>query len=583
MKLLTKRILVLSLGLSISLGANQMRSQEQPKLVVTDARHTATKIEVSASEADFDNFYINYVKMMSKAYRESALAYFNASIASNEDNWNKAADADKEVNKILSDKGMFQQIKAFKASKEIKSLIKKRQIEVLYNEFAPKQIEIKLLNELTEMGTKIENKYSNYRTEVNGKKLSDNEVEEILKNSTNNAELEAVWTSQKKIGDIVAKDIIALVKKRNELARSLGFDNYHTMSLTFSEQDPKEIEKLFDELDDLTASAFNKEKAKMDAFLAKRLNIKENELMPWDYQNRFFQEAPQIYNVDLDKYYANQNLVAITEAYYKGLGLPIDDMVKKSDLFEKPNKNQHAYCINIDRDELDIRVLCNVKPDANWMGTLLHEFGHALYEKHYAKDLPWNLKSPAHIFTTEAIAMLFGRFSNNPQWMQDVLNVPEKEAKAIAEEANNTLRLQQLVFSRWSQVMYRFEKALYADPDQDLNTLWWTLVEKYQNIKKPEGRNQPDWATKIHIATSPCYYHNYHLGELFASQLYYTIAKKIGKDGSQTLSFNNQKEVGKFLIDNVFSVGAKYKWEDMIKKATGEKLTPKYYALQFVK
>jgi peptidyl-dipeptidase A len=28
--------------------------------------------------------------------------------------------------------------------------------------------------------------------------------------------------------------------------------------------------------------------------------------------------------------------------------------------------------------------------------------------------------------------------------------------------------------------------------------------------------------------------------------------------------------------------GARYYWNDMIEKATGEKLTPKYYAKQFV-
>ncbi len=583
MNLITKKILVLSVGFSISFGANDMKSQEQPKLQIKDARHSATKIEIVPSAHDFDSFYENYVIMMSSAYRESALAYFNASIESNDENWNKAAEADKLVNKILSNKSMFEQIKSFKKSVDINDPIKKRQIEVLYNEFAPKQIETNLLNELSEMSSKIEGKYSSFRTEVKGKKLSDNEVEEILKASTDNNELETVWLAQKKIGNLVEKDIIALVKKRNELAKALGYANYHTMSLTFSEQNPEAIEKLFDELDALTGPAFKAEKQKMDAILAKRLGIKENQLMPWDYQNRFFQEAPQIYNVDLDKYFVNKDIVKITADYYKSIGLPIEDMLMNSDLFEKPNKNQHAYCINIDRDSKDIRVLCNVKSNANWMGTMLHEYGHALYEKHYAEDLPWNLKNPAHIFTTEAIAMIFGRMSNNPQWIQDVLKVPEKEVKAIAEEINSTLRLQQLVFSRWSQVMYRFEKSLYANPDQDLNALWWSLVEKYQNIKKPEGRNEPDWATKIHIATSPCYYHNYHLGELFASQLYFTLAKLVGKDGSQSISFNNQEEIGKFLIKNIFSVGAKYRWEEMIKNATGEPLSPKYYALQFVK
>ena len=61
-----------------------------------------------------------------------------------------------------------------------------------------------------------------------------------------------------------------------------------------------------------------------------------------------------------------------------------------------------------------------------------------------------------------------------------------------------------LVFSRKScQVMLRFEIRIYGNPHQDLNRLWWDLVEKYQEVKRPEGRNMPDYATKIHIVTSP--------------------------------------------------------------------------------
>lgn len=532
---------------------------------------------------EFDKFYKSYVDFMATATRNSTAAYFDASIQSNEENWKKQADFDKIINEYLSNKDRFDTLMAFKESDEITDPLKKRQIEVLYNDFAGRQTDLKLLNELTDMGSRIEGKYSAFRTDLNGKKLSDNEVEEILKTSTNNEELKNVWMSQKKIGPLVAGDIIALVKKRNEQAKALGYENYHTMSLMLSEEDPKDIEKLFDELDNLTRDAFKREKDKMDEILAKKVGITKEQLMPWNYQNRFFQEAPAIYNVDLDKYFKDKDVVKITKDYYNSIGLPIDDMVAKSDLYEKPNKNQHAYCINIDRDALDIRVLCNVKNNANWMGTMLHEYGHALYEKHYAKDLPWNLKVPAHIFTTEAIAMLFGRMSSNPAFLRDVIKVPEAEITKISESVNNTLTLQQLVFSRWSQVMYRFEKALYANPDQDLNKLWWELVEKYQMIKKPEGRNEPDWATKIHIATSPCYYHNYHLGELLASQLYFKMASIIGADGTQQLSFYGKPEVGKFLIDNVFAVGARYKWQEMIKRATGEELTPKYYAKQFVK
>ncbi|MEJ5245658.1 MAG: M2 family metallopeptidase [Bacteroidota bacterium] len=543
------------------------------------AEKTGETSEMEKKLTEFINKYVEKVKPLEKALNT---AYFDASINSNEENWGKVAKLEKEYNTIFFNKDDFNTLKQIKESNAVKDPLLKRQLDILYNTYLSKQADTAKINRLTDMVSNIEQMYSKFRAKVGNKLLTDNDVEEILKNSTNNEELKKVWLAHKEIGPIVADSIIAVVKLRNEIARELGFKNYHEMSLKLSDQDPEEISRLFDELDNLTRDEFKKMKSEVDEFLAARVKIKPEQLMPWHYQNRFFQEAPQVFEIDFDKYFKDKDIVKLTQQYYASIGLPIDDIIARSDLFEKPNKNQHAYCINIDREN-DIRVLCNVRPNARWMETMLHEYGHALYEKHYAKDLPYLLRTPAHIFTTEAIAMLFGRKGAEAQWIQDMVGISDEEKSKIFDIANKRLKLQQLVFSRWSQVMYRFEKSMYENPDQDLNKLWWDLVEKYQMIKRPENRNSPDWATKIHIATSPCYYHNYHLGELFASQLYFTIAEKILKDDPfKVLSFTGHQEVGKFLIDKVFSVGAKFEWNDMIEKATGEKLTPKYYAKQFV-
>jgi peptidyl-dipeptidase A len=541
------------------------------------------KKEVMNMEPEFDKLVKEIEGKVKPLFNGMALAYFDATVSGKDELYQKSAQLEMDLNKILSDKNYFKQLKHFKETECIIDPIKKRHLDVLYLTFLSKQIDTNKLNEMTKLQTEIQKKYDTYRAEVNGKKLSDNEVEDILSSSYDSKELKEVWLAHKAIGPSVAEDLKKLVKMRNAAAKELGFSNYHEMSLKLSEQDPKEIEKLFDELDALTKDAFGKEKAEIDRVLSAKLKIKPEEMMPWHYQNRYFQEAPKIYDIDLDTYYTKSDLVKLTEDYYTSLGLPIEDIVAKSDLFEKPGKNQHAYCINIDKEARDIRVLCNVVPNEKWMNTLLHEYGHALYEKHLDAALPWDLKSPAHIFTTEAIAMMFGRFSSNANWMKDMLKISDEEKDKVKEIARKSLKLQQLVFSRWSQVMYRFEKSMYDNPDQDLNKLWWDLVEKYQGMKRPEGRNEPDWATKVHIATSPCYYHNYHLGELFASQLYYTLSDKVLKvKAEDNPTFYGKKEVGEYLIKNVFAPGAKYFWNDMIEKATGEKLTAKYYAKQFV-
>ncbi|HLB72780.1 MAG TPA: hypothetical protein VJJ98_02065, partial [Sedimentisphaerales bacterium] len=200
---------------------------------------------------------------------------------------------------------------------------------------------------------------------------------------------------------------------------------------------------------------------------------------------------------------------------------------------------------------------------------------------------PWLFREPAHSFTTEGIAVFFGRLSRNAAWMQSAkggLGLTDAQRSEVEPVSFKYLQFQQILFVRWATVMYKFEKQLYADPDRDLNNLWWDLVEKYQVVKRPPGPVDAGWASKLHFATAPCYYHNYMLGELFASQLHHYYVHNILKLKSDKLvSYANDKKLGGFLRKKVFGPGAKYHWSEMIERATGEPLNPKYFAEQFVK
>ncbi len=513
---------------------------------------------------------------------EAAIASWDASISGKNEDYTKSEEAQIKLVKIFADSALYAELKEIRESGLVKDSVLKRQMELLYPSFLRNQVDPQLLEQKIKMEANLEKKYSNFRAKVGDKMLTDNEIEGVLSSSTNSKELEQAWKAHKMIGQEVAADVIALVKVRNQIAQKLGYENYHTMNMTLSEQNPETILALFNELDSLTYGAFAQLKGDIDSYLSKRYKISADKLMPWHYQNRYFQEAPKIYNVDLDKFYENQDLVQLTAKFNAGIGLNVDDIIAKSDLFEKPGKNQHAYCTDIDRSG-DVRVLCNLKPTYGWMNTNLHEFGHAVYSKFNDPTKPYMLRDAAHSFTTEAIAMIMGRLASNPQWMLDMGIITPEQKKEIEGDCFKSLRLEQLTFSRWAQVMYRFEKEMYANPDQDLNALWWHLVEKYQMLKKPEGRNEPDWATKVHVALYPCYYHNYLMGEMLASQLnYYIAANVLNNSDITTVSFVNKPEVGKYLDEKVFKPGCLYEWNEMIERATGEKLTAKYYAKQFV-
>ncbi|HNX96696.1 MAG TPA: M2 family metallopeptidase, partial [Candidatus Aminicenantes bacterium] len=444
--------------------------------------------------------------------RSAAIASYDASISGREADYQKSAALQLELKKIQSDRTQFARLKEFRQSGKIVDPSLKRQLDLLYLAYLGNQVDEKLLQELVDKQTAIEQKFNVFRARIGDRTLSDNEVEATLKSSTDGRELEAVWKASKEIGRSVAADMVDLAKTRNRMAKSLGFADFYEMQLRLAEQDPADIAALFDELDSLTGDAFRKLKGEMDVALAGRLNVAVADLRPWHYQNRFFQEAPAVYPVDLDSFYAGRDPVAIAREYYRAIGLPVDEVLKASDLYEKPGKYQHAFSSDMDRLG-DVRILCSVKPNYNWMNTLLHELGHGVYSRYHDPAVPWLLRDAANQFTTEAVAMFFGRLAGNPRWLNEEVGVPPAETAKVADACARAQRLEQLVFSRWAQVMVRFERAMYADPDQDLNKLWWDLVEKYQGLRRPENRNEPDWATKIHIALYPVYYHNYLMGE----------------------------------------------------------------------
>jgi len=536
----------------------------------------------NAKDRELEKFITAHVKKIKPMEKEANLAYWNAAISGKSEDYDKVSKLTLELRQVYSDPCDFAFLKETKESGQVKLALLARQLDVLYNDYLANQIEPSLLKQIVELSTEIEKKFSTFRGTIEGKKVTDNQIKEMLKTENDSEKRKQAWLASKQVGTVVAEDLIRLVKLRNQAAKKLGFDSFHTLSLTTAEQDVKELDKLFNELYELTNEPFAKLKADLDNILASKYGVAPAELMPWHYHDPFFQETPLVYELDLDVYYKDKDVKELATQFYEGIGLPVELILANSDLYERQGKNPHAFSTDIDR-EGDVRILCNLKNNETWMETILHELGHAVYDKHHGRHVPYILKEPAHIFTTEAIAMFFGRLSRNPVWMQEVLALSDQQREQIEKVSDKYAQLKQMIFVRWAMVMYDFEKQLYANPDQDLNSLWWDMVEKYQLVNKPPSRDEPDWAAKIHFTIAPCYYHNYVLGELLASQLHHHLVYNVLKlKSDDNVSYVGQGKVGEFLTRKVFEPSALYHWNDMIERATDEPLTPKYFVQQFV-
>ncbi len=503
-------------------------------------------------------------------------AWFAASVSGSDADWQRSGAADIAMNTFLADGALFARVRAARDAGLALDPLLARELEQLYLAMLGKQVPPAELAEITRLEKELEQRFNAYRGEVGGAALTQNEINKILRTSTDSAALEQAWLAQKGIGPLVEAGLKELVGLRNQVAKKLGFRDFYALRLAESEIDEAELLALFDELDTLTRAPFTAAKAEVDRRLAKRLKLTAEGLRPWHYQNAFFQEPPEVFATGMAAAYEKQEPLALCRLFFRGVELEIEPILARSDLYEKPGKTPHAFSANIDRAQ-DVRVLANVVPGEEWTATMMHELGHAVYDAAIDPSLPWLLREPAHSLTTEGVAMMFERLVNQPKWAEGMGVLSAKQARAAAAEARAQQAFGALLFSRWAQVMLRFERAMYGDPTQDLNALWWSLVEQYQGIAPPPGRNAPDYATKIHMVIVPVYYHNYMLGSLFAAQLHEKLAE-VAKDIPASATFIDQPAIGAYLREQVFAPGARYPWKELVERATGAPLSPAAFA-----
>jgi peptidyl-dipeptidase A len=510
-------------------------------------------------------------------YRDYSLKFWDLSLSGSGDLEKALIEAKERYLRVYNNREEFRQIREWLKAHPTLSEIEARELKLIHDAFVPNQIEQDVLHDLVERETQIENLFNTFRSDFEGGKASDNQLREVLKKDSDIGRRKAAWEASKQVGQAVVADLLELVRIRNREALKLGYSNYYSMMFELQELDEQWVFSLFDRLERLSESAFTTMKAELDASLKQRFGVTENANYPWLYSDPFFQEYPAAGGGEaLDEIFKDRDVEGLTRAHYTSIGLDIADLLAHADLYEREGKSQHAFCLDIDHTG-DVRVLCNVRKNERWMSTMLHEFGHAVYDKYHDASMPFLLRAPAHILSTEAIAMLNGRMSKDPEWLVKIAGVSKHDADRVSAAAWKVLRSEMLIFLRWAITLVRFERELYRDPEQNLNRLWWEYVERIQKVTPPPNRDAADWASKSHLSTSPAYYQNYVLGELMASQ----VLKFIHQSVVKSESYVGHPETGSFLVEKIFRPGARYEWNALLQHATGESLNPEHFIRQF--
>ena len=508
--------------------------------------------------------------------KASAEAYWELNVTGDEHWQDETARLRTEIRSLLSRPEPYGFLREAAEASGLDPLLQ-RQAVLLRNAHAEHQIPAETIERIVELETALENRFNTFRANLGGSSVSDNEIREILEQSDDVELRRRAWEASKQIGVEVADELRELVRVRNAAARDLGWSSYYSMAFELDELDEAEVFAILDRVVDGSQAAWREYKRALDARQADRFGVDPSELRPWHYADPFFQEAPA-QDVELDRWFEGRSIEELVTDYFDGVGFDVRATLARSDLYEREGKCQHAFCMDVDRAG-DIRVLCNLRPTEYWVATLLHELGHAVYDAGIDESLPFFLRTSAHLIVTEASAMLFGRLSRSPAWLTRYAGMPEDEARVADTALAAGFRAQHLHLARWVPVMATFERELYRDPEQDLNTLWWDLVERFQWLTRPDDRRDPaagyaDWAAKIHFSIAPAYYQNYLLGEMTASQLQAHLLGLVGGGDAAWERYVATPEIARFLDDRVFSLGRSTDWRGAIEHATGRGLDP---------
>ena len=405
---------------------------------------------------------------------------------------------------------------------------------------------------LRRMEMDISQKRNSFQIKIDGKPFSETEIIHREFFETNPDIRKKLYSAETKAGDIIAEDIIKLIKKRNDYARKKGFKNYFEYKyLECSDYSMETLEKWMDEIyksiigQSIIIKGTEKQKQ------AELFGISPNEIR--EYHRKFILPNSPEQKVN-KKIVSVSQMIDICKKAYKGMGFDIDKMPLVLDLLPRKNKDTSDFCLNITPGS-DERINANLTNDFRDLITLFHELGHAIYDLNTDKSLNYMDKSPSSVLS-EGFAMM----------MEDVM-YGENLTKDISDtDLSKSLKDYRIIEIMKSLMRINFERSMYQNPNQDPKKLWNELNVKY-NYGSPKEDLSNYWATINHFVENPAYHAIYFISELFKVQLYNTLTQKFGK-------ITQNEDVRNYLKRHMFKYGSSLPDDEIVKKATGKSLSP---------
>ena len=471
--------------------------------------------------------------------------------------------------------------------------VQKRQLHaIVYNAGANPEAAGDLITQRIKAETEQTEKLFGFNFMLNGKPVTPNQIDEVLRTSTNLKERRAAWEASKEVGVGLKDGLANLQQLRNGVVKPLGYSDYFAYQVSEYGMTSSEMNALCLQLVQDVWPLYRELHTWARYTLAAKYKQPVPDQIPADWlPNRWGQDwsaLVQVEGFDLDASLHKKDaewIVKEGEKFYQSMGYPAlpASFYEKSSLYPLAadatyKKNNHASAWHMNNAE-DVRSLMSVEPNAEWWETTLHELGHIYYYITYSNpETPIVLREGANRAYHEAIGTLIGLASMQKPFLMQY-GLIDSAAKVDMTQVLLKEALNYVVVMPWAAgVMTGFENDLYTNNllKEQYNAKWWELVVKYQGIVPPTVRDEKycDAASKTHINDDPAQYYDYALSNVLLFQFHQYIAKNILKQDPHETNYYGSTATGDFLRKLTYP-GANVDWRNQLQEVLGEGISGK--------
>jgi peptidyl-dipeptidase A len=450
--------------------------------------------------------------------------------------------------------------------------------------------------EVTRLAAKLDGMYGKGKYCPPGGKpcLDINQIERILAESTNPAELLEMWKGWHAVSPPMRADFTRFVALSNKGARELGFKD--TGAMWRSKYDMpaddfgKELDRLWEQVRPLYLSLHTYIRTKLREKYGPSVVPEKGAIPAHLLGNIWAQEWNNIYKLaapadadpgyDLTAILKSRNtdakqMVRYGENFFKSLGFAaLPETFWERSLFTKPRDRDvvcHASAWDVDNDN-DLRIKMCIEITAEDFGVIHHELGHNFYQRAYNQQ-PFLFRDSANDGFHEAIGDTIA-LSITPEYLVKLgfINKAPDTSKDIGLLLARAL--DKIAFLPFGLMIDQWRWKVFSGeiPPDKYNEGWWQLRTKYQGVAAPVDRSEKDFdaGAKYHVAANVPYT-RYFLADILQFQFHRALAKAAGCTSPlHRCSVYESAEAGKRL-NAMLSMGASRPWQDALQALTGQR------------